>query len=297
MTFQPIRIGSRKSPLAMAQAKIVEEKIRATFPKKPTEIIGIETTGDINQKSPLFEIGGKGVFIRELEVALIDKKIDIAVHSLKDVTANTADTLELTGFLAAESICDCLVSNFQYTIDTLPRNATVGTGSMRRKALLKMIRPDIITRDIRGNIGTRLNALHHLDAIMLSEVSMMRLHLDTTYAVLPPHQFIPAPGQGVICLETRINDPELRQLAKSISNANQYTISSLQLSFLRTVGFDCQLPLGMLTEIKGDATRTRLFRSSPDFSRLEIEDVGSSLDLAASELVKKATEWKLNPLY
>jgi len=293
-----IRIGTRKSPLAMAQATLVTQRITACHPNITVEIVGIETKGDLNQVDSLSQIGGKGIFIRELENALINNVIDIAVHSLKDVTTNIYSELGLYGFLKAESVSDSLISHAGYTLDTLPKGAVIGTGSMRRKALLRMMRPDIRTQDIRGNIATRINKLNEgLDALLLSNVSLMRLNLThLPHHILPPHQFIPAPGQGVITLEARNADTEAIRICRQLSHPVQFVISSAQLAFLKTVGFDCQTPLGMHSHIANGLFMTTLFRASSDLSKTELESFSCDITACISECTRWGNEWKHAPL-
>lgn len=295
---QLIRLGSRRSPLALAQAHITSEKIRNLYPNIRIEIVEIETTGDKNQIDPLSAIGGKGVFIRELETALIDNRIDIAVHSLKDVTSNTYPELSLFGFFKAESVKDALISNTGYTLTTLPQNARIGTGSMRRKALLRHFRPDITTVDIRGNIATRLSHLDRgIDAILLSEVSLMRLNIQTVQAIpLLETQFIPAPGQGVIALEARNSDPIHIRICKEVSHPIQYIISNAQISFLKAVGFDCQTPLGMHSTIVGKQFQSILFRSSSDLTQTEFTSFTCPIQDCIDVCRNKGVEWKSTPL-
>lgn len=298
MTDSLIRIGTRKSPLALAQAAIVARRIENLKQGFRVHIIGISTQGDQNQVSPLSLIGGKGIFIRELEDALLRNEIDIAVHSLKDVTSNTYPGLALFGFLKAESVNDILVSLAGHTLESLPRHAIIGTGSMRRKAILKYLRPDVRTQDIRGNIGTRVAKLHDgLDAILLSDVSLIRLGLTRhPHQVLPANQFIPAPGQGVITLEARNGDHPHIRICRQISHPVQFVLSNAQLAFLKAVGFDCQTPLGMHSHISNGLFSSTLFRASRDLSKTEIESFSCDISVCLSECTKKGHEWKDSPL-
>src|SRR3990167_11457875 len=140
----------------MTKAKMVEKALKEKFPHHEIETITINTSGDLDLKSPLYEIGGKGVFIKELEIALLNNDIDLAVHSLKDVTAVLAKGLQLTAFIKPEAISDSLISSNYSSFNSLPPNAVIATGSLRRKAMLKKIRPDIKTIDIRGHVETRI---------------------------------------------------------------------------------------------------------------------------------------------
>jgi hydroxymethylbilane synthase len=283
----------------LAQAAIVAKRIANLRLDLEIEIVEIETTGDRNRSSPLSAIGGKGVFIRELEIALIENTIDIAIHSLKDVTTNTHPKLGLYGYLKAESVCDILVSKSGYTLDSIPKHAVVGTGSMRRRALLNSLRPDLTTRDIRGNIDTRISKLSTdgLDAILLSDVSLIRLGLKThPHYVLPPSRFIPAPGQGVIGLETRASDPSSIRIAQELSDPIQTVISSAQLAFLGAVGFDCQTPLGMHSELIDGKFSSTIFRSNTDFTATEFESFRCDINTCISICSTKGLEWKETPL-
>jgi len=243
------RLGTRGSKLAVAQVEIVKAKLEKVNPNTKFEIEIIHTQGDIDLTSPLCEIGGKGVFIKELEVALLNKQIDVAVHSLKDMTTALPDELELSGFLPAEAFADVIVLSSKYEyFDELPPGATLATGSMRRKALLKKIRPDIKTADIRGNVLTRISKLNEdaFDGLVLSEAGLIRLHLEHLISHrFNPHLFCPAPGQGVIALESRKDNPDILKICRSINDRNQEIKSTTELAFLEKVGFDCRAPLGL----------------------------------------------------
>lgn len=236
-----IRLGTRGSALALAQSEIVKAKFLAKFPEMTIQICPIKTQGDADQKSPLSQIGGKGIFIKEIEKALCHNEIDIAVHSLKDVTTHLEEELALSGFLKAESTSDVLIG-------TLPPNAVVATSSLRRRALLKKERPDITFVDIRGNVETRIQKLKtdQIDAIVLSEAGLIRLNLTHHISqIFDPKIFYPAPGQGVIALETRQADTTFSQLCNAISDPEQTQISKAEFTVLQALGFDCRIPLGV----------------------------------------------------
>jgi hydroxymethylbilane synthase len=250
-----IVIGTRGSKLARAQADIVVQRLLHQFPHQEIETRIIVTSGDRNQHSRLSEIGGKGIFIRELEQALIDGTIDIAVHSFKDVTSQLAPSLSLVGFFTPESVCDVLVTKGNRPLAFLPPNARVGTGSMRRRALLHRIRPDIRLSDVRGNIDTRIAKVDRgeYDGILLSEAGLVRLGLEDRISErFDPYTFYPAPGQGVITLEARTDDADMRELGQKIGDARQRTISTAEFALLTTIGFDCRTPLGVYTKVKND---------------------------------------------
>lgn len=249
-----IVIGTRGSRLARAQADIVVSRIRERVPGCEPDIEIIVTSGDRDQKSHLTDIGGKGIFIRELEQALLDGRIDVAVHSFKDVTSRLAPSLTLGGFLAPESVCDVMVTHGNVPFDELPRGARVGTGSMRRKALLKRLRPDLSIEPVRGNVDTRLAKVERreYDAVMLSEAGLIRLGLEDSVAVrFDPSIFYPAPGQGVITLEMRENEGAIGELCALAGDEDQMTMSTAELALLNTIGFDCRTPLGIHTTSDG----------------------------------------------
>ena len=244
-----IRLGSRPSQLAIKQALMVKEHLLSQYPDLDIELIKIVTQGDQDQHTPLYEIGGKGSFIRSLEKALIETQIDIAVHSLKDVTAAMMPGLELSGFLKAETACDSLVFHPEKSYGSfqdLPKNAILATSSLRRKAQLLNLNPNITLLDIRGNIDTRLEKLKNADwdGTLLSEVGLIRLNLNPKRHIFKPQDFIPAPGQGVIALQTRIHDKWAKTLSKSLSDPHQELLSKVEIGFLEEVGLNCQHPLG-----------------------------------------------------
>ncbi len=266
MRHQRIVLGTRGSKLALAQTSIVAQRLRPIVPGYEIEIMKIVTKGDRDQKNLLSVIGGKGIFIRELEEALLEGKIDVAVHSFKDVTTRLAPSLTLASFLRPESVCDVMVTACRVPFDKLPKGARVGTGSMRRKVLIKRLRPDFIIEDIRGNVDTRLAKVERgeYDAVMLSEAGLIRLGLQHLISVrFDPSEFFPAPGQGVITLEIRQSDGWLKELCTQVGDERQYPISRAELSLLETVGFDCRTPLGVYTTIDGDTLHIRGFYVDP----------------------------------
>jgi hydroxymethylbilane synthase len=247
-----IVIGTRGSKLALAQARIAAARLTRVFPSLCVEQRVITTTGDQNRQARLSDIGGKGVFIRELEQALLDKTIDIAVHSFKDITAHLHPGLELAAFFTPESVCDVLVSRSNTPLAGLPQNALIGTGSMRRVALLSRLRPDLRFAPIRGNIDTRLVKLDRgeCDGIVLSEAGLIRLGLHDRIAErFDPRTFFPAPGQGVIALELRQEDKGRYEAA---GDALQRVISLAEFSLLEHLGFDCRTPMGVHTQLSND---------------------------------------------
>jgi hydroxymethylbilane synthase len=262
MRHRRIVIGTRGSKLACAQAAIVAQRLKQIEPYREIETKIIVTSGDRDQHSHLAAIGGKGIFIRELEQALIDGAIDVAVHSFKDVTSQLAPSLSLSAFLWPESVCDVMVTHGTMPLEYLPPGAIVGTGSMRRKALLQRLRPDLSTAEIRGNIDTRIAKVdrREYDGVMLSEAGLIRLGLEERIAVrFDPSSFYPAPGQGVITLEIREADIGMRELCAAAGDARQHSISTAELTLLGTIGFDCRTPLGVYSTVNGEQLRMRGF--------------------------------------
>jgi len=278
---QRIIIGSRGSALARAQTEIVARKLHAKLPGLDIQKKFITTTGDRDQKSLLRDIGGKGIFIKELEQALLDGEIDIAVHSFKDVTSELAPGCTLAAFLAPESVSDVMITRYGVTLDDLKRGARIGTGSMRRKALLARIRPDLVTAEIRGNIDTRLAKVDsgEYDAIMLSEAGLIRLGLTDRISVrFDPSSFYPAPGQGVITIETRCNDVTSQTVAQQAGDASQELISTAELTLLTTVGFDCRTPLGVHTTTTKSTIAMCGFFITPDTGEFREGSITGSTD-------------------
>jgi hydroxymethylbilane synthase len=269
-----IRLGTRQSPLALKQADIVRQKLLAHDVNRAIQIVPISTVGDQDKKSSLADIGGKGVFIKSLEHALLNDEIDIAVHSLKDVTTTLLPELTLAGFLVPESICDCLVLRsgqmiLGSNVADLPRGMVLATGSKRRKVLLKEFRPDIKTVDIRGNIETRIQRLEtdKIDGVILSEAGLIRMGLEhKIHFRFDPMQFLPAPGQGVIALETRSTQDMFWESCRAINNPDQEKLSVAEGILLEKLGFDCNDPLGVYTELKENMLHMKAFIASQDFS-------------------------------
>lgn len=254
MRNNQIIIGTRGSKLALAQAEIVACRLQQELPTVQIEKRIIVTSGDRDRTSTLAVIGGKGVFIRELEQALIDGTIDLAVHSFKDVTTQLAPSLLLDAFLTPESVADVMVTKGNIPLALLPQGALIGTGSIRRKELLQRMRPDLQITPIRGNVDTRIAKVdrREYDGVLLSEAGLIRLGIAKRVSErFDPEIFYPAPGQGVITIETRSDDDELREICSIIGDPQQRMISRAELALLGTIGFDCKTPLGVYSRIDG----------------------------------------------
>lgn len=282
-------VGTRGSKLATAQANIAAGRLEQANPSCVVKLKTITTGGDRNQTGSLTEIGGKGLFIKELEQSLLDGTIDIAVHSFKDITTQVPPGLELCSFFRPESSCDVLISRGNMTLDQLPNGARIGTGSMRRRALLLRLRPDLEFVDIRGNIDTRMAKLNQgvYDGIILSEAGLIRLGLERKIAQrFDQHVFYPAPGQGVVALEVRRKDTEIRDFCLAAGDEDQRIKSLAELSMLSYLGFDCRTPLGVYTSLSNGNLSMRGFYVNPQTGDF-IEQSANGPESAPEELGKE----------
>ena len=292
-----LRIGTRDSALAMIQAKRVESLLKKAYPQLELVLVPIKTTGDIDLVSPLHSIGGKGVFIKELEFALLEKKIDLAVHSLKDVTSTLISGLHIPIFLPAEARRDAVILNGYKNFSDLPQNAVIATSSFRRKALLKKLYPHLKTAEIRGNVLSRIDKLkeHGYAALMLSEAGLLRLGLQDKIALcFDPHVFIPAPGQGVIAVELRIDDHESFAYAKVLNDPDQSFIGECENNFLQIVGFDCSLPLGLYSTVDATTFESHCFLANnqmQDFFERRFSCPRDEAKTKIRELAHSCKEW------
>ncbi len=240
------RIGTRGSTLALWQANHVK-KLLESATHVLAEIIIIKTSGDHEQEAPISEIGTKGVFIKELEEALLDKRIDLAVHSMKDVPTQIPDGLAISAILKRDEVRDCLVSKFGHKLSKLPRGARVGTSSVRRRAQLLRSRPDIDVREIRGNVDTRLRKLDEgeFHTIVLAKAGLDRLGLGWRAAeVLTTDVMLPAVGQGALGIETRADDEAAKNLVVGLADPETRACVTAERAVLAELEGGCQVPLG-----------------------------------------------------
>lgn len=246
-----MRIGTRGSRLALAQTALVMDALGKKAPGVAFEVVRIKTTGDILSDRPLDVIGGKGVFVKDIERALLDGSIDIAVHSLKDMQAHLPDGLVIGAYLEREDPRDMVFSSSGLGLEELPEGLRVGTSSLRRKCQIRNARPDLQVVDIRGNVQTRLNRLGRtVDAVVLAAAGVARLGLRPGVA-LDPGVMVPSPGQGVIAVECRVGDDETMGLLSSIDHAQTRTCALAERAFLAELGQDCRLPAGALARLEG----------------------------------------------
>ena len=247
-----ITIGTRGSKLALWQAEEVARSIRTVSPDYNIKIEIIRTEGDRDQHSSLTKIGGQGIFTKQIEESLLLKKIDIAVHSLKDLPSVMPDDLTLSAVLKRGDVRDILISKAGYTWNNLPLNAKIGSGSIRRRALLKSVRPDINCHDLRGNIETRLKKLdtENLDAIIMAKAAIERLEIKhVNYTELDEKIFIPAVGQGTVGLQIRKDSEDLNKLLEKINHKDTFCCVQSERAFLRELDSGCQYPLGAYATI------------------------------------------------
>lgn len=265
-----LRIGSRGSPLALAQAREVMRQLAAAgVDAERIEIQVIRTTGDLIQDRPLNEAGGKGLFAKEIEEALLAGQIDLAVHSSKDLPTVLPAGLVLAGFLPREDARDAFISRKAKALRELPPGAVVGTASLRRQAFVKRLRPDLKVVPLRGNVGTRLRKLDagEADATLLAVAGLKRLGLlSAATAILDADEFLPAVGQGAIAVETRANDGATRALVGTINDADTATALAAERGFLAVLDGSCRTPIGGHARMSGATIRFRGMIVAPDGS-------------------------------
>ncbi len=265
---RPFRIGTRGSPLALWQANYIRELLAAVRTDLLPEIRIIKTTGDRNFESPLSEIGGKGVFVKEIEEALLSEEIDIAVHSMKDLPAVLPDGLVIGAVAPRHDPRDALVSNGGLMLADLPPGARVGTGSLRRGAQLLNRMPGLRIVPIRGNVDTRLRKLREgeeYDAILLAAAGLGRMGLiEEASEIIPAEVMVPAPGQGIIAVECRDGDEGTRDIISMINHAETWIAGTAERAFLRRLGGDCNIPAGCYAETDGNSIEVTGILASPD---------------------------------
>ena len=244
--MRPIVIGTRGSALAMRQTHIVQTALEERFPDRRFTVRTIKVQADKQPETPLAALGGEGIFVRELETALMDGTIDLAIHSLKDLTLETPASLRITAVLERDDPRDALVSRAGGGVDRLPNGARVGTSSLRRRSQLLRRRPDLQPEEIRGNVDTRLRKLDEgrYDAIVLAACGLIRLGLEeriTEY--LDVAWMLPEPGQGALAIETRADDDDMCRLASTVEHPSTRACVEAERSFLLALGGGCRVPI------------------------------------------------------
>jgi hydroxymethylbilane synthase len=256
MQTSPIRIGTRGSALALAQASEVRARLMAVhgLAEDAFAVEVISTSGDRIQDRPLSEAGGKGLFTKEIEEALLAGRVDLAVHSSKDMPTRLPDGLELSAFLPREDPRDAFIGRSVKRIGDLPDGATVGSSSLRRQALLLRMRPDLKFVLFRGNVPTRLKKLADgaVDGTLLAYAGLKRLALaDSVTELLPLDEFPPAPGQGAICVETRIGDGRLAEIIAPLNHAETAAALVCERAFLAVLDGSCRTPIAGHAKVAG----------------------------------------------
>ncbi len=256
MQTDVLKIGTRGSALALAQAHETRTRLMAAhaLPQEAFEIVVISTTGDRIQDRPLSEAGGKGLFTKEIEEALLDGRIDIAVHSSKDMPTALPEGLELSAFLEREDVRDAFIGRAAAKLADLPERAVVGSSSLRRQALIRRLRPDIDVVIFRGNVQTRLRKLDEgqVAGTLLANAGLRRLDLaDIITELLPAETFPPAPGQGAICIESRIGDARIEAMLAPINHVPTAQALACERAFLAALDGSCRTPIAGYARIDG----------------------------------------------
>jgi len=247
-----INVGTRGSKLALAQTNYVISRLKDRYPENEYNVIIITTTGDKDTTRPLDELGSKGLFVDEIEKALLNDDIQMAVHSLKDMPSSPMDGLIFAKPWDREDPRDALLLKEYSSLNELPEGAVIATGSKRRSYQLLKLRPDLKIVPIRGNIDTRIRKLHEglsdgtkLDGIILAAAGLKRLHLeDNITEFFTVDEMIPSPGQGTLAIELAENNTKLLEMVNSLSNEESQNITFLERGFLSAIGGDCHLPIG-----------------------------------------------------
>ncbi|MGB9500306.1 MAG: hydroxymethylbilane synthase [Dissulfuribacterales bacterium] len=300
-----ITIGTRGSQLALWQANWVKSAIAKHHPSLAVTLEIIKTKGDKILDVPLAKVGGKGLFVKEIEEALIDGRIDLAVHSMKDMPADIPDGLCIGAVPEREIPNDVLISRNNLTLSSLPIGAKVGTSSLRRASQLLTARPDMTIMPLRGNLDTRIKKLEtqQLDAIVLAAAGVKRLHLEdkiTEYIDL--NILIPAVGQGALCIETRQQDPDTRAIITKLDHFETNRVIACERSFLKRLEGGCQVPMAAYGTIKediltisgivGETDGSKILKQTISGSVAEAEQIGTKLadrliDMGAGKILDR----------
>jgi hydroxymethylbilane synthase len=266
-----LRIATRKSPLALWQAEHVKSRLLKNFPGLEVELVTMSTQGDKILDTPLAKIGGKGLFVKELEHGMLEDRADIAAHSIKDVPMEFPPGLFLATIMAREEPCDALVANDYASLDALPENAIVGTSSLRRRCQLLHLRPDLQIRDLRGNVNSRLAKLDKgaYHAIVLACAGLIRLGMaERIRQRIDSSVLLPAVGQGAIGLEAREEDDETLAIIASLNDNDSYERISAERALNHRLHGGCQVPIAGFATLDGDTLLLRALVGEPDGSRI-----------------------------
>ena len=300
-----VRIATRQSPLALWQAEFVKAELERFHPGIAVELVKFTTQGDKILDAPLAKIGGKGLFVKELEQALLDGRADIAVHSMKDVPVEFPDGLGLTTICEREDPADAFVSNTYATLDALPKGAIVGTSSLRRRCQLLQVRPDLDIRDLRGNVGTRLGKLDagQYDAVVLAAAGLIRLGLAPRIRHKLEHTLsLPAAGQGAVGIECRLADAQVRALLAPLHHEPTALCVRAERALNAALQGGCQVPIAAFAVLTdntlhlrgrvGDTDGSLLLRAEASASASQPEALGKQvadalLQQGAGEILRR----------
>ncbi len=273
--MEKIKIGTRASRLALWQANFVAQKLSENF---PVEIVKIQTTGDKILDAPLAKIGGKGLFTKEIEVALAVGKIDLAVHSLKDVPSELPAGFEIAAVTQRENPFDAFVSNKFSSLEEIPSGGVVGTSSLRRAAQILNLRPDLKIENLRGNVDTRLKKLDagNFDAVILAAAGLERLGYGARIRKILT-EIIPAAGQGALAVEIRAGDSEIRDAVQILHDGKTFAAVKFERDFLKKIGGGCQIPVGVFAEADAEKISARAVIASADGKKI-LRDSTETLD-------------------
>ncbi len=291
----PFRVGTRGSQLARAQTELALAALKRVAPDVALETVVITPAGDRDKTTPLSILGGQGVFSKELHEALLDGRIDLAVHSVKDLPSELPDGVALAAIVIRSDPRDVLVSRDGARLGQLPSGARIGTSSRRRQALLRRARPDLMVADIRGNLDTRLRKLDRgdFDAVVLAATGLHRLGWESRVTeYLSPDTFVPAPGQGALGITCRADDEELRALLEQAHDPVAGRAVEVERAFLRAIGGGCQAPIGAYATVDGGQVTLRALLGDSALKRLEWRQVTVPDEQAVAAARALATELK-----
>jgi hydroxymethylbilane synthase len=304
---QILRIATRKSPLALWQAEHVKQRLQDAHPGLKVELVTMSTQGDKILDTPLAKIGGKGLFVKELEQGILEGRADIAVHSIKDVPMEFPEGLYLSIILEGEEPCDAFVSNKYNSVDELPKGAIVGTCSLRRACQLLNKRPDLQIKDLRGNVNTRLAKLDNgdFDAIILACAGLIRLEMaDRIRQRIPSELILPAVGQGAVGIESRVGDAKTLALLSILDDKDTRDRVLAERAFNHRLNGGCQVPIACHAILEGDTLNirglvgetdgSRIIESTISGSRHDAEKIGTEL---ADDLLAQGAKTILDKLY
>lgn len=280
-----VRIATRKSPLALWQAEYVAQRLKDESSSLDVSLLEMTTRGDKILDQALSKVGGKDLFVKEIEHALLDGRAEVAVHSLKDVPTELPEGLDITAYPPREDPSDALISPKGYTLDTLPEGARVGTCSLRRAAQVLRRRPDIRIEEIRGNVQTRLKRMDEqgMDATLLASAGLTRLGLSHLASqVFTPDICLPAIGQGILAVETRIDNPQVNSLVEALNDPHAKAAALAERAFLHRLEGGCQVPIAGHAQIKDGQIQLQGLVLSLDGQTVVEGERSGSMDEAVS---------------